>query len=119
MKECNKTKLDYIHITVSQCCLCLLIYFPSNVFCHSFCLFVCLFFFFLLGTSHGDERCSCYTFENDVLMSWPLAMASCKLIDKDLVVIETEREWKFLTKEIQTRKVENIMNGTLVCIKAS
>jgi len=37
-------------------------------------------------------------------MSWPIAMASCKLINKELVVIETEREWKFLTMEIQTRK---------------
>lgn len=37
-------------------------------------------------------------------MSWPIAMASCKLIKKELVVIETEREWKFLTMEIQTRK---------------
>lgn len=31
-------------------------------------------------------------------------MASCKLINKDLVVIETEREWKFISTEIQTRK---------------
>ena len=37
-------------------------------------------------------------------MSWPLAMASCKFIDKDLVVIETEREWKFITMKIETRK---------------
>ena len=58
----------------------------------------------MLGASHEDERCSCYTFQNDILMSWPRAMASCKLINKDLVVIETEQEWKFITKEIQTRK---------------
>jgi len=58
----------------------------------------------LLEISHGDKRCSCYTFENDVLMLWPQAMASCKLINKDLLVIETEREWKFMTMEIQTRK---------------
>lgn len=38
-------------------------------------------------------------------MSWPQAMASCKLIDKDLVVIETEREWKFITTQIQTRNI--------------
>jgi len=56
------------------------------------------------GTSPGDKRCSCYTFENDRLVSWPLAMASCKQINKDLVVIETQREWKFLTMKIQTRK---------------
>lgn len=31
-------------------------------------------------------------------------MASCKLIDKDLVVIETEREWEFITMLIETRK---------------
>ena len=31
-------------------------------------------------------------------------MASCKLINKDLVVIETEQEWKFIAKEIQTLK---------------
>lgn len=31
-------------------------------------------------------------------------MASCKLNNKDLVVIETEREWEFITMEIQTRK---------------
>lgn len=37
-------------------------------------------------------------------MLWPLAMASCKLINKDLVVIETEREWKFIAMEIQTQK---------------
>jgi len=56
------------------------------------------------GASRGDKRCSCYTFESDLLMSWPIAMGSCKLINKELVVIETEREWKFLTMEIQTRK---------------
>ena len=66
--------------------------------------FVIRFFFFLLETSRGDKYCSCYTFENDRLMSWPLAMASCKLINKDLVVIETEREWEFIAMEIQTRK---------------
>ena len=60
--------------------------------------------FFFLGTSPGGYRCSCYTFKNDKLMSWPLAMASCKLINKDLVVIETHREWEFITTEIQTRK---------------
>lgn len=38
-------------------------------------------------------------------MSWPQAMASCKLINKDLVVIETEREWKFITMQIQTRNI--------------
>ena len=68
------------------------------------CSIIRFFFFFLVGTSHGDDRCSCYTFENEVLTSWPLAMASCKLINKDLVVIETEREWKFISAEIQTRK---------------
>ena len=31
-------------------------------------------------------------------------MASCKQINKDLVVIETQREWKFITMKIQTRK---------------
>lgn len=38
-------------------------------------------------------------------MSWSQAMASCKLINKDLVVIETEREWKFITMQIQTRNI--------------
>ena len=31
-------------------------------------------------------------------------LASCKLINKDLAVIETDREWEFITMEIQTRK---------------
>ena len=65
----------------------------------------CVFRHFLfLGTSPGDYRCSCYTFENDKLITWPLAMASCKLINKDLVVIETDREWDFITMAIQIRK---------------
>ena len=67
-------------------------------------LFYSVFFFFLLGTSPAVKHCSCYTFENDRLVSWPLAMASCKLINKNLVVIETQREWKFITMKIQIRK---------------
>jgi len=51
----------------------------------------------------GDKRCSCYTFENDMPMPWPQAEGSCKFKNKHLVVMETEREWEFINKEIQTR----------------
>jgi len=52
----------------------------------------------------GDKRCSCYTFENDSSMTWPQAKVICKFNNKHLVVMETEREWEFINKEIQTRK---------------
>jgi len=51
----------------------------------------------------GDKRCSCYTFENDMPMQWPRAEDSCKYNNKHLVVMETEGEWEFINKEIQTR----------------
>ena len=37
-------------------------------------------------------------------MSWPQAQAICKFNNKHLVVMETEKEWQFITKQIQTRK---------------
>ncbi|KAL9973645.1 hypothetical protein ACROYT_G020126 [Oculina patagonica] len=55
----------------------------------------------------GKERCSCYTFENGTStqgFSWPQANVSCEYYNKHLVVMETEREWEFIYKEIQTRK---------------
>ena len=36
-------------------------------------------------------------------MKWPQAEGSCKFNNKHLVVMETEREWEFINKEIQTR----------------
>lgn len=52
------------------------------------------------------ERCSCYTFKNDSPMPWLQAFNYCarKSSNNHLVVMETEREWEFITKEIQTRK---------------
>ena len=55
----------------------------------------------------GRERCSCYTFDNGTSaqgFQWPLARASCEYEKKHLLVIETEREWEFITEAIQTRK---------------
>ncbi|KAL9973646.1 hypothetical protein ACROYT_G020127 [Oculina patagonica] len=55
----------------------------------------------------GKERCSCYTFENGTTpngFSWPQAEMYCKYFKKHLVVMETEREWEFINKVIQTRK---------------
>ena len=37
-------------------------------------------------------------------MQWPQAEGSCKFNNTHLVVMETEREWRFINKEIQTRK---------------
>ena len=36
-------------------------------------------------------------------MTWPKARASCKYKKKDLVAIETEREWQFITNELKNR----------------
>ena len=36
-------------------------------------------------------------------MTWPQAHDSCKIYLKHLVVMETEQEWEFINKEIQTR----------------
>ena len=36
-------------------------------------------------------------------MSWPQAQGSCKFNNKHLVVMETEQEWEFINKQIQTR----------------
>ncbi|KAJ7376151.1 Asialoglycoprotein receptor 1 [Desmophyllum pertusum] len=59
----------------------------------------------------GEKVCSCYTFENGTTPShpspgdsWPRANKSCKYNNKHLVVLETEREWDFINKEIQNRK---------------
>jgi len=64
-------------------------------------------FSFFLGISEGDKSCSCYTFEiyeKDSPMNWVQAKDACKLKNKHLVVMETEQEWEFITKEIQTRQ---------------
>ena len=37
-------------------------------------------------------------------MDWTQAQSSCKFNTKHLVVMETEREWEFINREIQTRK---------------
>ena len=37
-------------------------------------------------------------------MLWPQANGSCIWNNKHLVVMETEQEWEFINKEIQTRK---------------
>jgi len=64
-------------------------------------------FLFGAGISEGDKSCSCYTFEiyeKDSPMNWVQAKDACKLKNKHLVVMETEQEWEFITKEIQTRQ---------------
>ena len=54
----------------------------------------------------GEKVCSCYIFETGASASfgWPQTKGSCKYNKKHLVVLETEREWEFINKEIQTRK---------------
>ena len=101
----KKREFDYITYHLISMLPLSLDSFSNNGNVLSLFPFLCLFVFFLLATSHGAERCSCYTFEHDRLKSWPLAMASCKLINKDLVVIETEQEGKFITMQIQTRNI--------------
>jgi len=68
-------------------------------------VYYAIFCFHFQGISDGKERCSCYTFENDSV-SWLEAFNYCatKSSNKHLVVMETEQEWEFITKEIQTRK---------------
>ena len=36
-------------------------------------------------------------------MTWQQARASCKYNKKDLVAMETEREWQFITNELKNR----------------
>ena len=36
-------------------------------------------------------------------MTWPKARASCKFNKKDLVAMETESEWQFITTELKNR----------------
>jgi len=61
-------------------------------------------FLFGAGISDADERCSCYSFKKSSPKSWLEARNSCRLDNKHLVAIETEREWKFINHKIQTRK---------------
>jgi len=64
-------------------------------------------FFFFVGSSDGDKRCSCYTFEiykQDSPKTWVQAYHACKFKNSYLVVMETEREWEFINKEIQIRQ---------------
>ena len=61
----------------------------------SFCLFLCCL--------EGQKACSCYTFEGemaDKMLNWKKANESCEATNKHLVVMETEREWRFITDEI-------------------
>ena len=65
---------------------------------------LCLFGFLFVGISDGDKRCSCYSFINDKSYPWIQVKDTCGLNNNHLVVMETEREWKFINKEIQTLK---------------
>ena len=40
-------------------------------------------------------------------MTWPDARTSCKYNKKDLVAMETEREWQFITNELKNRTAKN------------
>ena len=55
----------------------------------------------------GQKACSCYTFEGELtgrrLTSWQKADESCEATNKHLLVMETEREWQFITDEIGNR----------------
>ena len=51
----------------------------------------------------GEKACSCYTFVSDQSRTWRKARTSCKDNKKDLVAIETEREWQFITNELKNR----------------
>ena len=78
-----------LSLSVDQC------FNQASMFCHSP---------FFLGISDADERCSCYSFKKSSPKSWLEARNSCRLDNKHLVAIETEREWKFINHKIQTRK---------------
>ena len=58
----------------------------------------------------GQKACSCYTFEGELtgrrLTSWQKANESCEATNKHLVVMETEREWQFITDEIGNRNTK-------------
>ena len=58
-----------------------------------------LFFCFL---ADGERLCSCYSFNNQLNgFMWPQANGNCKYYDKNLVVMETEKEWEFIKNAIQ------------------
>ncbi|KAJ7376153.1 Asialoglycoprotein receptor 1 [Desmophyllum pertusum] len=61
---------------------------------------------------YGEKVCSCYIFETGASSSfgWPQARDSCKYNNTHLVVLETEREWEVINKEIQTRKSFDNLN---------
>ena len=40
-------------------------------------------------------------------MTWPKARKSCKYNKKDLVAMETESEWQFITNELKNRTAKN------------
>ena len=62
-----------------------------------------LFWFFFSGTSDGLKACSCYIFENNSSLTWRQAKDSCESNNKHLVVIETEKEWKFINNTLKNQ----------------
>ena len=57
----------------------------------------------------GQKACSCYTFEGELTsgrLHWEGANESCEATNKHLVVMETEREWQFITDEIGNRNTK-------------
>ena len=51
----------------------------------------------------GQKACSCYTFKGELTgkkLYWEKAKESCEATNEHLVVMETEKEWQFITDEI-------------------
>ncbi|XP_073254043.1 uncharacterized protein [Porites lutea] len=66
-------------------------------------LLIALVLWLLRFETEGQKACSCYTFEGemtDKMLNWKKANESCEATNKHLVVMETEREWRFITDEI-------------------
>ncbi|XP_073253287.1 uncharacterized protein [Porites lutea] len=65
---------------------------------------IALVLWLLRSETEGQKACSCYTFEGEMtnkMLNWKEANESCEATKKHLVVMETEREWQFITDEIR------------------
>ena len=90
--------MNYFIYFTSVCVLCAL----SHTLSVAFIIDISLFSLFLYCLE-GQKACSCYTFKGELTgkrLNWEKANESCEATNEHLVVMETEREWQFITDEI-------------------
>ena len=90
--------MNYFIYFTSVCVLCAL----SHTLSVAFIIDISLFSLFLYCLE-GQKACSCYTFKGELtsgILNWERANESCEATNEHLVVMETEREWQFITDKI-------------------